>query len=326
MKSRLSSHSGFTLVELLVVTGLIASLLGLVVTGLRAGSSSSGQIRRSAQALASAIIAAQSRSIGKPQGAAVIIDPAGVQGQSASEALMYPFITGAVSGLPPTNLSGTSAQVTVTPDNSDVADLVHGFRILLSVNQAFIQPPSAWLRCDLTASGSGSIRLRTAAGQTPQNTIWPKTGGAVYASIARYPDKSGATIDMEKAAAIDLRYSGVGDDLTSPYGRFDNKGAIAVCFDRTGAVSEVMQQVLAASLHPVEPDTPRQPIYFLIALRADIDSSGVNVLSKQDALWVTVFPLTGRIAVSSNVPQSGTDATAVAAARANAKQGIPVGK
>lgn len=326
MNSRTQVRVGFTLVELLVVTGILASLLGLVVTGLRSGGSPSGQIRRSAQTLASAMIAAQSRSLGRPEGAGVIIDPTGIQGQTVSEALMYPFVTGSVSGLPPSNLAQPSVPVSVVADNAAQADLVHSYKILLSRAGDPVQPPSAWLGCSLTALGSGTIRLRVEAGQTMQNTIWPKIETAVYATIGRYPDKSGSNIDLEKQAAIDLRYSGVGDDPTLPYGRFDNKGAIAVTFDRTGAIGEIMQQVVSTGVRSVTPEQPRQPIYFLVALRSDIESTTINVLAKQDAVWVTVFPLTARIAVSSNVPQAGTDAAALFAARANARQGIPIGK
>ena len=255
-----------------------------------------------------------------------MIDPVGIQGQTVSDALMYPFITGTAAGLPPSDLAAISAPVTVTADNADQADLVNGYKVILSRTSGFVQPPSAWFGCTLTQSGTGTIRLRTLAGQTPQNTVWPKIANDVYATIARYPDKSGTVSDLEKLAAIDLRYSGVGDDPTAPYGRLDAKGAIAVSFDRTGAIGEVMQQVLTDSARTIEPEAPRQPIYFLVAQRTDIDSPTVNVLSKQDAVWVTVFPLTGRVAVSSNVPQAGNDAAALFASRANARLGIPIGK
>jgi prepilin-type N-terminal cleavage/methylation domain-containing protein len=325
-----ASRKGFTLVELLVVTGLIASLLGLVVVGMRSNGSDASQTRRSAQALASAFLATQSRAFGSPTGAGVIIDPAGVQGVVVSAALMHPLITGSVSGMPPSDpwVSGTT--ITFAPDNAEVSDLVHGYRIMLSSNvtsgsTAPVSPNSTWLAFTPLTSNSATIQLRSAVGQTTQNTSWPKNT-APYASIARYPSLASPIAAMEKSVAVDLRNSGVGNDPTTSFGQLHNKGAVAVTFDRSGVVAEVMQNVLASGVRSVDPQPPQQPIYFLIAPRADIDNAAVNVLSNPNNVWVTVFPGTGRTAVSANIAQTGTDATALRAARANATLGIPIGK
>jgi len=52
----------------------------------------------------------------------------------------------------------------------------------------------------------------------------------------------------------------------------------------------------------------------------------VNTLSRSDAVWVAMHPQTGRVTVSSNVPQTGTGASALRNARANARAGLGVGK
>lgn len=325
-----ANHRGFTLVELLVVTVLIASLLGLVVAGMRSNGSDASQARRSAQALASAFLATQSRAFGSPTGAGVIIDPLGVQGIVVSAALMHPLITGSVSGMPPTDPWVNSTTITLAPDNAEVEDLIHGYRIMLSSNVSSgssdpVNPFSTWLAFTPLTSNSATVQLRSAVGQTSQNTIWPKNT-TPYASIARYPSLASPIAMMDKAVAIDLRYSGVGNDPTTSYGQLHNKGAVAVTFDRSGTVAEVMQNVLATNARSVEPQTPQQPIYFLIAPRADIDNASVNVLSNPNNVWVTVFPGTGRVAVSANIAQTATDATALKAARANATLGVPIGK
>jgi prepilin-type N-terminal cleavage/methylation domain-containing protein len=326
-----AGRRGFTLVELLVVTGLIASLLGLVVGGMRSNGSDASQTRRSAQALASAFLATQSRAFGSPNGAGVIIDPVGVQGVVVSAALMHPMITGSItSGMPPADPWASSTTISLTPDNADPADVLQGYRIMLgskvsSGSTAPASPSSPWLAFTPLTSASATVQLRSSVGQTTQNTIWPKNP-ASYATIARYPSKSDAIAAMDKAVAIDLGNSGVGTDPTTAFGQLHNKGAVAVTFDRSGVVAEVMQNVLASGARTVEPQTAQQPIYFLIAPRADIDNALVNRLSNPNNVWVTVFPGTGRVAVSANVPQTGTDATALKAARANATLGIPIGK
>lgn len=324
---------GFTLVELLVVTGLISSLLAIVVVGLRSEGSEATQLRRSAQAFASALLAAQSRAIGNPSGAGVLIDPVGVQGLVISSALMQPMITGSVSnGMPPSDPSVTSVIIGVAPNNADQADLVNGYQITFGPPSAgagaqLIRPESAWFSYAPLTSGSAVVRFRPFVGQTGLNTIWPRSDSEpVYATVARYPSKGDAVATMDKLVAVDLRHSGMGSDPSTAFGRLDGKGAVAVTFDRTGAVREIMQNVLATVARSTDPQIPKQPIYFLIALRADIDNPSVNVLSKQDVVWVTIFPQTGRVAVSSNVPQMGTDTAALIAARANAALGIPIGK
>lgn len=70
-------RAGFTIVELLVVAGLMAALFGLVLAGGRPNVTP----RRMAQEFASMLLAAQSRALGRPEGAAVILeaDPSNVR-------------------------------------------------------------------------------------------------------------------------------------------------------------------------------------------------------------------------------------------------------
>jgi hypothetical protein len=66
------------------------------------------------------------------------------------------------------------------------------------------------------------------------------------------------------------------------------------------------------------------PIYLLVASRDEVTAG--TALGTDRSAWVVVHPQTGRISVSSNVPQSATDATALRAARARAREGIAIGK
>ena len=65
-------RGAFTLVELLVVMAICAVLMTLVLTGARP--SQRGQVKQAAQSLASVLLAAQSRALGKPAGAAIVME------------------------------------------------------------------------------------------------------------------------------------------------------------------------------------------------------------------------------------------------------------
>lgn len=319
------ARRGMTLVELLVVTGLISVFLGLVVVGVRGGRQ---QPKRAADDLASMLMSAQARALGVPEGAAVILasgtGPGGAACTSAYDAEMQPLIEATVTGLPPGDPSSTTASVTVTPLNG-APD--RAYKILFfGRDGSAAAPPTAWMEF----VPQGTVNFRVSAGQTASNTVWPRPpgGGALNGLLAQYPVKSSALVVFDASAAVDLRFSGIGDDRTAAYGRFDGMGAIAVVFDRVGRVSDVLQQVPEPGAAPsagAQPAVPLSPIYFLLAPRTEIDA-GANTLNSSEAQWVAVAPQTGRIFVSENVPQSGTDMTALRAARAKARQGVAIGR
>ena len=68
----LRHRTAFTLVELLVVTSIMAVFLGLVLSGAKPGTN--GQIRQAAQSLVSVLTSAQSRALGNRAGSAVIFE------------------------------------------------------------------------------------------------------------------------------------------------------------------------------------------------------------------------------------------------------------
>lgn len=333
--TRSMPRRAFTLIELLVVTGILASLLGLVAIGSRPGRQS--QIRRAAQSLASVLVAAQSKAIGNEAGASVILDPSSDTVLGSTEVFnadTLPFIKGttASNDMPPSNAATASAPVTITPTNADVAELQNGYKILfyesgLAGNPA--QAPTAWMQFTPSTSASGTVSFRTGAGQTVNNMIWPKPVTPPFdVLIARYPIKSTSAALLPKLAAVDLRYSGIGDDTTAPYGSLNGKGSIALVFDRVGGVDALMQQVLsAATARTNQPVDPTVPVYFLVAAKEDI-AANANTLASDDSTWVAVNPLSGRVHVSANVPQSTTPitSTVLRAARANARMGIQLGK
>jgi hypothetical protein len=246
---------------------------------------------------------------------------------------MLPWITGTTgtTGMPPNPPSLTAATVTLAPLDADAEDLVHAYKIRLSGEPPRpFQPPTPWLALSVSTAASGSaagvIGFRITNGQTPLNSVWPvpTTTSSVPNPFdfvaARYPTKGESAVEFPKAAAIDLRFSGTGDDPTTVWGGLAGKGAVAIVFDSVGGIDAVMQQVLKLGSRQSDPSPidPTEPVYLLVAPRKDIES-GLNTLANQEAVWVAVHPQTGRVSVGGNSPQTGTDATALRAARANAR-------
>ncbi|MFM9057806.1 MAG: Tfp pilus assembly protein FimT/FimU [Planctomycetaceae bacterium] len=324
------SRRGMTLVELLVVMGILASLLGLAVTGLRGRKSQKG----GAEMVAAVLSAAQGRALGVAEGGAAILTPDPTQAGACTtlfDAVMQPLIEATVTGVPPTPPSATTAAASVTPTNGD--DVQRAYKILLNGTQDTpgVAPPTAWL--DFNGSTS-AVSFRTSLGQTINNTVWPKApgGGAFNALLAQYPAKSSTQVDLDEAVVIDLRYSGIGHDISTAYGSLNGKGSIAVVFDRVGRVAEVIQQVpdpgASASPGTAQPAIPVGLIFFLVALRDDVanPANAVASLASLDSLWVVLEPQTGRVFVADNVPVSASDSTSLQAARAKAIQGIGAGQ
>jgi type II secretory pathway pseudopilin PulG len=323
----MSRRNAFTLVELLVVAGIFAMLFGMVLNGARP--SASGQVKQAAQSIASVLLATQSKALGKPAGAGVILDPTGggAAVTTVSAADMLPWIIGTGSL---TVTTATTATVTVAPDNADAADLTYGYKIRFHSEEPGVQAPTAWM-----AFAANVVSFRAGSGQSAQNTIWPKPsgGGSLKVTIARYPNEGETLYELPKAAAIDLRYSGIGDGATfsTLWSDLSDKGAVALGFDAVGEVDLVMQHALTKpSDRPTNspvPLAPTQPIYLLVVERAQLEKTPPeNTLASSTSLWVAIHPQTGRVSVSSNVPQPNANATALRAARANARAGLAIGK
>jgi type II secretory pathway pseudopilin PulG len=318
----MTRRAAFTLVELLVVASIFAALFGLVLAGARP--STTAQIKQAANSLASLLLVTQSHAIGNIAGAALILESSGTACLSLANADMAPLIEGTATGMPPSTLATTTADIAIDAGslNADVADLTQGYKVQFYDLGPPAEPPSMWM----AFSGTSRVSFRTANGQTADNTIWPKSASGSFAfRIARYPSVAETAARFQEAAAIDLRFSGVGDDPLTTWGGLANKGAIAIVYDGMGSVDALMQQVTSpAAARTVQPVDPMSPAYFLVASRSDIDAG--TSLASDKALWVSIHPQTGRVSISANVPQTGTNATAVRAARAKARAGIALGK
>jgi prepilin-type N-terminal cleavage/methylation domain-containing protein len=313
------ARRGFTLVELLVVTGLMAGLLGLALTIGRP--SGRAQVGQTLQGLSSAVIQTQTRALGRDAGAAILLEPGTNDMPSYAcnavfSADVPPFITGTVtSGMPPSNLDLATVSVSLSnPDNGSAADLQQGYRIRFSGTAPTI-PTSPWF-----GFTSPNVTMRSDAGQSVDNIVWPRaaSGGVLGYEVARRPLKSVPLVKPLRAAAIDLRYSGVGDTGTGDYASLADKGSIAICFDREGRLDAVMQDGTTA-----QPLTPTAPLYLLVATFTDIQDG--RSLQSPASRWLAIAPSTGRVSIAANVTVAGTTPADIAAARANARTGITQG-
>lgn len=327
-------HGGFTITELLVVTAIMLTLMGFVVTGARS-SRTSGNVRRGAQQLASILLASQSLSLGSPTGAAVIIDPRGRLGDVVSQGRRFPFIEGVVEqGLPPTGaaLSATSQTIRLRTTNDDASSLVNGYKIrFLDRGQGADGPASDWFSLSCPTPPVAVASIRSENGQTSRTALWPTVAasGTLSFQAARYPIPAGFSQSLPEGVAIDLRNSGY--EGMANWESLAGKGAIAVGFDSVGSVDSLMQNVLPAAgqFRTVQPISPHEQIYFFVTLRTEIEAAildpAVNTLASDKALWVVVHPRTGRVTIAANVPQLTDDAAALRAARVKARQGTGIG-
>lgn len=303
-------RSGFTLVELLVVAALLAMLFGLILTAGRGGSGKSGA-RRAAQELASMLLAAQSRALGKPEGAAVIVvaDAANSrQGTAAHEGIGLPPIIRQLNGngrLPADAqvLSSYKARLRKSPgaDASSAVSIV-----------------SPWF-----GVRGGELQRRQSAGQNERNTLLDPPGPNLEAVVVRFPVMGPKPVTFGGQIAIDLRHSGVGDDpaATHGHGRFENGSPVAVVFEQSGRVGEVILGSGNQGGATTDPIQPSETIYFLLTEKDAID--GNQSLRSAKSYWVAVNPQTGRINVSANEPTETDD---LILARLKARRDVAVGK
>ncbi|NBW87548.1 MAG: hypothetical protein EBR23_12185, partial [Planctomycetia bacterium] len=314
-----------TLVELLVVASIFAMLFGMIALGSRPNPR--GQVRLAAQQLASLLLATQTRALGSNAGAGLLFEPSGMGGRqcvTVYNANLPPYLEGTATGMPPATLSATTATVTVTPTTGTAADLQNGYRIQFSKKGQNTQPAGAWMGF----MPSSTVTLRTLDGQTASNTIWPKPvgGGNMDVRVACYPTAGSTALSLPKGAAIDLQYSG-GDNPNNAWGNLANKGFIGLVYDALGGLDTLMQQVTSTpALRTIQPCQPTGPFYLFVVSQAELNNLTASTLASDQSLWVVVHPQTGRVTVSSNLPQTTASATTINAARKNARNGVPIGK
>lgn len=272
----------FTLVELLVVAGIFAMLFSVLLVGRRSGSAD--QMRVAVRSLTTELVRAQSRALESSFGSSLIAEPDAIETANV--------LAEAVMRSPP---PGTASLVVVSPTAAALQQPLQddGYRIQFFRAGSKVSP---WFRF----TPPDQISLRADAGQTPNNTIWPDTAGGAYGfSLLPFPERVGKHVTLPKNVAIDLRFSGCGNDPYAPFGSLRNAGSIAICFNTAGQVDGVVRNLGASQLRDeVEPNAD---VFFLLAPRDAITNRAA--LARPEAFWVVLKPSTGRVITAANVPQ-----------------------
>lgn len=339
---------GFTLVELLVVTAMLAAFMGLIVTGMR--SSGGQQNRQLTQLVGATMTTAQTRALASEVGTALILEPA-INGMPLEgcntiyRAEVPPLITGTCGGVPPANLSLTSAAATLHPLNTGTAALSDGYKIRFFADAKNGSPPSVWMT--FLPASSNNVQFNASVNQTADNTVWPVPlpDTPLDFEIARRPQPSTVDFAPPPRSGIDLRFSGFGDEPTAAFGTLHPpllSSAAAPYFrmslslNRQGSMEAILGHWVDGSGN-VHIDTayPTAALYLLVASLDDIQSN--TSLSSAASRWISIAPASGRVTVSQNAPQtdpaivSGTAVnvaavkTAVKAARIFARAGAAGG-
>jgi prepilin-type N-terminal cleavage/methylation domain-containing protein len=314
MICRSSVNRGFTLVELLVVTAMLAGFMALIVTGLR--SSGGSEVRQLSQLISATTTTAQTRALASEHGVALILEPA-INGMPVNacntifRAEVPPMITGTCGGIPPANLSSTATTAALLPSNTDSTALGDGYKIRFFADAKNGSAPSVWMQY---LPASHQVQFNSAVNQTADNTVWPVPlpGAPLDFELARHPQPSTVDFKPTPRSGIDLRYSGFGDDPSSPFGTLHppilSSAAfpyfrMSVSLNRQGSMEAILGHWLdnngnthITSMHPAS------AMYLLVASLDDIENN--TTLSSAASRWISITPASGRVTVSQNNPQA----------------------
>jgi type II secretory pathway pseudopilin PulG len=304
-------RAGFTLVELLVVTGLMAALLGLVVAGMRPNPAS--KIREAVGLFRPAVMKTQAAALTNSDGAALIIKAeSGTTASGLSFAMQHPPIaatitSGSFNALFTVPVSGTAFITVSQPLNA--SDALDGYRIRVGTGALF----GSWFRFLPTSVNSSfetsaEVNLDVSRQQTQATAVMPSSTVPLDCQIFRFPEETTPAGNFpSKTVAIDLRYSGIGDD---PHPRnaprtlatLENLGNIGLLFSRSGALESVFPIPPRGSRWTVPASQPTNPLYLLVATRDDI-TAGTS-LQTNNSMWIAISPDTGNVLTANNDPQA----------------------
>jgi hypothetical protein len=161
---------------------------------------------------------------------------------------------------------------------------------------------------------SAEVTFDRSLQQTEFNSALPSSSGSLICQITRFPEETSVVENFPpKLVAIDLRYSGIGDDPQPrdpprTLATLENLGTIGLLFSRTGALESVMPIPVAGSRWSIPPARPSAPLYLLVATREDIlgplaTPPRPGPLQTERSTWIAITPETGACLAGKNVAQ-----------------------
>lgn len=316
-----------TLVELLVVVSILGLLAVTVLPNL-AGADGQREVRTAAGAVSSQLTRGPSLAIEQRRSAGTWLEPLAANPWACIDIF---------STVVPPSYRGDSFAATfrVEPSaNPLVADLTPS----PPAGVASLQPPGGSALGNFTQSGnlvqfgdSGPLfdivfinggwkaLRRTAAGQTPANTIWPAQPPAEHPfAIHRLPMRLGQPLVLGGGAAIDLYWSGMGNTLFSQDNRYNSAGnatsppKIAMLCDSAGSFSELCFIASNSGFQTARiPVTA--PVYLLVGRLDRCGQAYQQTPTKQspganwqapDSFWIGIDPQSGIVKVTEVKPRS----------------------
>jgi len=297
-RSRSDDRRGMTLVELLVVITILGLLAVTVIPNI---SNIGGRraVRESARAVASFVTAGQSRALGSRGGGGVWIDP--LPNTITSGSLFVGAAIDLADADVGTPYSGdsTSSTVSISPLNaaSVTSTFVGGCTPPSTTNNSIrIQGSPSLFTLTSVAGSTGVISLRSEAGQTVNNTVWPPSGATLQYEIIGPPTRSpGNTLTLGDGVAVDLLHSWFGNNLQAVLG--SGTTPFQILYDSAGRPQNLCCNGVRRSIN--------DPIYLLIASIESIQENPNPALAPKDGYWVTIDPRGGTPKVAEVNP-SGT--------------------